>query len=640
MPVEGIKELWRQVDRRATVPETGLTTQGPQHAGPGAAGEQSGVGAADVPAEAAPLEQHAAAGVRWTMRAGFAALFEGAPGSLWSDPGSHGWQPVKHSATRAVWRGQLAGVSCYLKYYHPAGWTDVLKLRLGRSACAAEWNAALYALRAGVSAVRPIGWSQRVSYRGRPACLLVTEAVEPAYCLTRFWHMVCTDDDPRRRRQDTTTLIELLAEMIARAHQAGFEHRDMHAANILVQSVAPGRYRTVLVDLHNARIGAPLEARAVVRSLCQLNQWFRRHSGVKDRLRFLRRYLRWRNEYEPLFEHGRPLDVPFAELVRLLDRQAERHAWRLWAKRDRRCLREGRYFARLRVGRWRANVFLRSKRAVRHSPASGLVLSRSWWRRQLADPQRWLDEPGGSICKRSHSALVARIALPIDGKSLAAIVKRPVARNWRRGLRLLLAPSRSRRGWRLGHALLNRDIPTARPLALLERRLGPLVFDSFLLTEEIPGAVDLESWLRREFERCSPGEWHRLKRALHARLVRHLRLLAQRGFVHRDCKAQNVLVTSDLHLFWVDLDGIRRRQRVRLADELDALVRLHVSLRDVPGLTRGDRARFLRDYLARFGRDPAEMWRRLWPSLVRAGERKLRAKQLRAAWKRKHYGRP
>ena len=160
-------------------------------------------------------------------------------------------------------------------------------------------------------------------------------------------------------------MIDTLAALIARAHQAGFEHRDMHVANILVHPVAPGKYETFFVDLQNVKTDRPLSDRAVVRNLAQLNQWFRRHSSLADRLRFLRRYLRWRNEYEQTYTHGRPLTLTLPQLVRALAGRAEVHAQRLWSKRDRRAQRNSRYYSQVRLaGGWRGAVYLACKRPV------------------------------------------------------------------------------------------------------------------------------------------------------------------------------------------------------------------------------------------------------------------------------------
>lgn len=586
-------------------------------------------------------------GLGWTFRAGFGPELARISAAVWRNPESQpDWRLVKQNGSREVWRATFDGGIWYLKYYALSGVGALVK-RLARVApCQAEWRCGMYALRNGIAAVEPCGYTPSVLRRGRRMALLVTAGVEPAYPLHEFWQTLNSDGDARRRVADVSQLIESLADLIARAHQAGFEHLDMHAANILVQPLGRRRYRALFVDLHSARLGVPISDHAVVRNLAQLNQWFQRSATLSDRLRFLRAYCRRRDEHELDFEHGRALDLDFAGLVDALAREARRHAARLWAQRDRRSLRQGRYFVRLSCGGWKGMAFARCKHASGESPASRLVLDRAWWSKRLADPAALVAPTRGGVCKDSHSAVVARALWPHADGELAVILKRPRARTWMRRIARLLA-SRSRRGWVVGQALLNRDISTARPLAVLERKVGPVVVDSLLVTEAIPGAVDLEQDLRREHARvfegdppAGPHRWAAFKRELAPVLVRHVRRLHERGFVHRDCKAGNILVARRpaLRLLWIDLDGIRRSRRVGFEAECAALVRLHVSLLGVPGITRCDRARFLRDYLARWGSTPGN-WRVVWRRLSPRVTAKLEALARRRAWKRVHYGR-
>lgn len=580
-------------------------------------------------------------GLTWVHRPGAEAFLTSVPARIWVEPEAQGWQRVKHNARREVWRAVIAGAPYYLKYYFRDHWIRVLRRLFRDASCRAEWDSGQFALRAGLPAPRPVAYAMNLR-RGRRRCdLLISEGVEPAYSLSDFWQSLSSDQHERRRRQDAAQLGERLAEMIARAHQAGFEHLDLHAANILVQPVGPRRYRTLFVDLQSARQDVPIGDRAVVRNLAQLNQWFRRHSSVGDRVRFLRAYLRWRNEYETAFPHGRPLGLSFPQLATALRHAAEHHARRLGAQRDRRATRNGRYFTRVRLaGGWRGMAVVTAKHATDNSPASQLTFDRAWWLQQLAQPLRWFADHAPGRCKDSHSACVCRAMLSHNHQPLPVIVKRPRARNARRRLALFWPPSRSWRAWCIGHALLHRDVLTARPLAVLERRLGPFVLDSILITEAQPDALDLEAYLRRESGARSPREWARFKRALAPRLAAHLRQLHDRGFEHRDCKASNILVCPGPapRLMWIDLDGIRRAGPFARRRRLDALVRLHVSLGNVPGLTRTDRLRVLKAYLTRYG-PSAHSWRSLWPVLAQAAARKQRAKTARRVWKLKHYGR-
>lgn len=579
----------------------------------------------------------------WTYRNGFGDVLGRIPASTWLNPeGQDGWRRIKANSLREVWRAPLGGRVFFVKYYRINGPASRLRAMLRGPACLAEWNSGIYALGAGIAAVQPAGYAVNVRRQGGTQSLLVTEGVEPAQPLNEFWASLASDVQPRRRREDARQVIELLGEMIARAHQAGFEHMDMHAANILVQPTAIRRYRTLFVDLHSARLGGPLSDRAVVRNLAQLNQWFRRHASIGDRIRFLRAYFRWRNEYEQAFEHARPLELTFEQLVKALVDEADTHAQRLWAQRDRRVRRSGRYFSRIRLpGRWRGSVFVRCKQPLAESRASTLVLDKAWWRRQLASPLRWFDSPDkAEACKDSHSAMVARAVLDHPDGRLPVILKRPRLRNWRRTLAQLIGGTRTMRAWRMGHALLHRDIAAARPLAAVERRIGPFATDSLLMTEAVPGAVDLEAALRREHAERLPRDWFAYKRDLLRLLVRHVRLLQDRGFAHRDCKAGNILVVEhpQRKLLWIDMDGLRHVRRLSRSQMLRPLMRLHVSLLEVPGLTRTDRVRFLRAFFARFGVGPRE-WRAAHREIARLSERKLAAAQTRRAWKLQHYGR-
>ncbi|MEW6249546.1 MAG: lipopolysaccharide kinase InaA family protein [Planctomycetota bacterium] len=600
------------------------------------------------------------AGLTWTCRPDAPPVLEAVPAHAWADPPRQGWTRVKQNSHREVWRATIQNRPLYLKYYFRRGWLRRLTRLLRGPACRREWAGGVYAEHAGIAAARPLAYTLDLRRAGRYCSLLITEAIEPAQPLNEFWLQLEADDNALRRRHDEAALCEQVAELIARAHQAGFEHLDMHAANLLVQTVGPRQYRAAFVDLQSARRGVPLSPRAVVRNLAQLNQWFRKHSSAGQRLRFLRAYLRWRNEFETRFEHGRALELSFEELVAALDRVAHRHAERLGGQRDRRTRRDGRYFTPLKLpGGWRGMAVTACKHPTDDSRASSLAFDRKWWRAQFANPLRWFaDAPAADgaapppasahsgYCKNSHSSLVRRGLLTHEAGNVPVMLKRPLARNWQRRLALLRWPSRSLRGWRLGHALLHRDVPTARPLVVLERRFGPLVLDSVLVTEAIPGAVDLEAFLQREHSIHSPPAWAALKRQLITLAARQLRRLHAAGFAHRDCKATNLLVVRypRLALLWIDLDGIRPVGRPAInagqlaAHQLRALARLHVSLLEQPGLTRTDRVRFLRTYLQRYGAPPDE-WRTLWPALTRLAAKKHAAKQARRAWKLKHYGR-
>ncbi|QOJ13822.1 MAG: hypothetical protein HRU75_03820 [Planctomycetia bacterium] len=596
-------------------------------------------GAAARRTDGAPQQETRSAGLRWTTCGGFDSAVRAVEPGAWADPGGAGWQLVKRNAVREVWRATILGRDFYLKYYCSGGIRSRIKRWFGQDACRSEWAASVYAAANGIAAARPAGFTSGIRRDGRSWSLLVTHAVTPATPLDAFWRGLCSDGNVRRRRTDVEALVETLAELLARAHQSGFEHLDMHAANILVQTVAPRRYRAVFIDLHGARIDAPIGPGAVVRNLAQLNQWFSRHSSTGDRLRFLRAYLRRRHEFEHVFRHARPLETDFRELVASLRRAAQRHAERLWSQRDRRIGRRGRYFDRVTGhGGWQGMVCLTAKHGDRPAGGASVTLERGWWPLVLRDPAALLGT-GASGVKDSHSAEVLRTELAHPDRPLQVIIKRPRGRTLWRRLRNALGAPRVARAFALGHALLHRDIATARPLAALQRRIGPWMTDSLLITEVVPGAVDLGRAIERAVLRLDARERWRYKARLAHLLAAELRRFHDRGFVHRDCKAQNLLVCEEpLRLVWIDMDGVRRAVRVTREDERRALARLCVSLDESPGLTRGDVARFLKAYCARFGAD-VNRWRQMWRAVAPLVRRKAAQRERRTAWKLANYGR-
>ncbi len=112
--------------------------------------------------------------------------------------------------------------------------------------------------------------------------------------------------------------------------------------------------------------------------------------------------------------------------------------------------------------------------------------------------------------------------------------------------------TRAQRGWEFGRLLRTHGIPSPRPLAYLERRVGPLRGRSYLVTQFV-NATTLRRFVAEYADRDLPLEltnefaktWHRL---------RNLQL------THGDTKSTNFLVTKDLRLWLIDLDSMFRHR--------------------------------------------------------------------------------
>ncbi|MFO0972285.1 MAG: lipopolysaccharide kinase InaA family protein [Phycisphaerae bacterium] len=558
----------------------------------------------------------------------FAALVEGP-----------GIRRIKRNGQRDVWRLDVRCGSYFLKRYRNESLASRLKTALRGPVAELEWSAGHYAARHGIAAVRPVAYAWRGTHRWSARSLLVTRAVPGAMPLCDYWLSV--RDQPTRAGAMTRGV----ARLVARAHQCGFHHLDMHAGNIIVQTEGAGAPRPMFVDLHNARIGASVRPRAIVANLAQLNQWFRRHATRAQRLRFLKAYLVARDEFAQASPFARNWHIEPRTLLATLALAARRHAERLWAKRDRRSMRSGRYFARIQLRNgWTGHAALVTKHPRAGSRVSHLVCEPAQWAEWLAAPESWVAPQNTTVLKDSHSARVCRATLPTD-PPLPIIAKRPIPRSLFKRLLYWIGPSRNRRAWRRANMLLHRDLPAAQPLALVERRtLGLWRRDSILLTEFVENAVDLEAFLVRELPRQPSDVQRRMKDRLIGAVVSLVVDLAERGFAHRDFKAPNILVrwdspyTGPAELVLIDMDGVSHRGGVQRAAARRALVRLSVSLADVGLVTRTDRARALRGFLIHSGQARAE-WTREWGAWQAESDAKADEKDARRDWKLARYGR-
>ena len=478
----------------------------------------------------------------------------------------------------------------------------------------------------------------------RPTSILVTAGIRDAVPLNEVWESTASSQiiDSQARR----AMIDAVARLIAQAHQNGIEHFDLHSGNVLIQQ-RPAGYGAIFVDLHSIRVGRPVSDASVVRNLAQLNQWFRTRATLTDRLRFLHRYLYWRDHVQNDGSCARKLTSDRRQLLTMLDGAIVRHANTLYTKRDRRLMRTGRYFAEIKLSHgWHAHAFLRSKHPVTGSRASIMAFSPQQWKEWLRDPLHWVTPPDrAAIIKDSRSAMVCRGRLEMEGGQVLDVVcKRSLPRNFIKRVIYALKTSRPMQTWKRANALLNRQVLTARPLAVVEQRRWGLMLDSILITEYIEHARDLDTVITVYLRELSSERQRRVKQQIARSLVNIVRLMHERGFAHRDFKAPNIMVQWDPakeecpRVLLVDLDGLRMVSWPLRRHKIQALARLNISLDHCKLISLTDRVRFLKQYLGGPGR-PEPEWKSVWREIAIISERKrgVRARQQRRMFRK--YGR-
>jgi hypothetical protein len=314
------------------------------------------------------------------------------------------------------------------------------------------------------------------------------------------------------------------------------------------------------------------------------------------------------------------MQPPAPALSRRIERATVASNLRFWTNRDRRCFGSNRYFRRVRRDNVAGNV-------VADLPAEVLAPF-------LADPDAPFGGPGVGVLKDSASSTVAAMELPLPGRMLSVVYKRFAVTAWSDPLVSLIRPTSALRSWVMGHALLTRLLPTPRPLVMLHRSRNGLAREGYLLTEKVPDAVDLGVYVDR-LAGLPAARRQGLLRDLLDRVGRLLATLHQRHLSHRDLKAPNLLLQLGADglvvegIFFIDLVGVRRHRKLRRPRKVRNLARLHASFHSHPGVTRTDKLRFLRAYLAvrlrgRLG------WKRWWHQIEAATASKIRRNQLRS----------
>jgi tRNA A-37 threonylcarbamoyl transferase component Bud32 len=159
----------------------------------------------------------------------------------------------------------------------------------------------------------------------------------------------------------------------------------------------------------------------------------------------------------------------------------------------------------------------------------------------VADPDAWLEQ--GIPLKRGRSATLALVEL--DGRRL--VIKRYNIKGAGHALSRAWRPSRAWHSWIEAHRLQFLGISTPRPLALVERRLGPLRGRAWLITEYCEGPNLQE---RLSAENGLPPDIAEAVRRLFSQL-------AEARISHGDLKATNFLCSGD-ELVVLDLDAMRQ----------------------------------------------------------------------------------
>jgi tRNA A-37 threonylcarbamoyl transferase component Bud32 len=575
----------------------------------------------------ANLVEHRCGGIRWLLRPDCAGevdrLFgpDGMRLDEWLKDGSA--TIVKQAPHRTLYRVILPGLDFHLKHYPARGGRAWLSSLLRPPRARLEYDRTRALIERGVPTCEPLAIGDPLDEATSAVSYLMTRTLPETVALNLFLEQPPADWAEARRARFRQRLAAALGRLLAAMHDAGVLHHDLHPGNILLRIDADDEPVLYLIDTLMVRLGPPLTPRAARDNLVVLNRWFSLRSQRSDRLRFWLAYTKARKDL-PAEDQG-PHTVWAA--VRELERRTLRSNLRFWRSHDSRCLENNRWFHPFRLGD-----------AGGHTVADldGATLAAL-----VSEPDPRLQRPGACILKESPTSAVVAFTLPTASGPLPVVGKRFAVRPWW-WLAALARPSPALRSYVLGHALRLRCLPTPRPLAVWDRYRNGLPCWGYLLTERVPDAVDLKTFVASLACRPLAERLVRLRRLID-QAARLIRLLHERHLSHRDLKAANLLVSpvpaaitsrgigpmasADVsggdHIWFIDLVGVYRHRKLRRSRKVRDLARLHASFHSHPSITRTDKLRFLRLYL-RWGLSGRQGWKRWWQEIAAATAAKVR----------------
>ncbi|HEX2974264.1 MAG TPA: lipopolysaccharide kinase InaA family protein [Tepidisphaeraceae bacterium] len=461
---------------------------------------------------------------------------------------------IKNRSYRQVWRFECAGQSYYLKFYPRAGFRNRFSRLFRGSKALNEFNRLQRLQKAGVSAARGVVSLMGMTINGRKGDAVILKGIEPAVQLDHYLnqHALNGQDVP-----DHHSIVLQILDILEKLGRAGLGHTDLHLGNFLLKDG-----RVYLLDGYAVHQGG-----LTMRDIQLLALSASPHLTHTDL------YRAWKR-----LGPGGPLP------------RTNARGPSLWRHLVARTFKEERYHGRLQLGDWQGHFFKCAKFPQRWSTVSRLDITEKDWRQAWPLLLQQMESDQFEVLKRSPSGDVLAGEIILGGRPVPVVVKCPRRRYWYRYFNEIGRGSRSRRAWTKAWQLIVRNVPTAWPLLLMERRKLGYVTDSLTVFERIPGqALSSPTWAARSAE-----AYHTLLQ----RVGRLLRAIEQVGLFFYDSKSSNWMIRDDPALgltpMLIDTDGVRRIKCLSRG----GFNRLLRSLRENPGIpfSREDALALARGY--------------------------------------------
>jgi len=483
-------------------------------------------------------------GAVWTVCAEeTGAVSESLIGRLTSAAPQPGTTVIRENLIRASFLVKTDSRDCpelFVKRYKTGGLSDALKYLLLPSKARTEWRALNLFEARGLPCPKAIAFSEKKTAGVLRDAFLVTRSLAPAPALNEYVER--TPPAPETRREITCAL----ARLVQKLHARGVYYRDLHAGNILIRHRSGSAPDLFFIDLHRAKFPPALFQWMQVRDIAQLCNSL--PATAADSARFFLAYT------QAAGMSGRRSRA-FRKLIQA--KRAELEARRI-RSRSKRCLRNSTVFEK--KASWRETYF--GRRDFGRAAAENAIALHAVQRE--TDLERAVKQTSKSVLTRH--VIEGHIPFCVKGYQYLGPLY---------AVKSLFRKSRAVKSWTAAHGLLVRGIDTPLPLAVVEKKWGPFILESFLVTRWLTGVLELNEYLQHT---PLQGRKHAFIKAL----ALAMRAVHDKGIYHGDLKSNNILV-EDLgpegwRFYFIDLDRVSFTRRVLFQERANNLAQSNASV--------------------------------------------------------------
>jgi len=320
--------------------------------------------------------------------------------------------------------------------------------------------------------------------------------------------------------EELTTLMQAVTIELATQHVLGIVQRDLHLKNFLLKN-------NQILTLDGGSIQCFHKSLAKKPSLDHLGLFFAQLGVGTEQLQ---------QELFQTYVRARGWIVKSVD-VRYLQTVIKKWHRRRWQRYVAKLKRSSSAFAKIAT------------------PQKWIMYDRNYdlpeFQQFLANPEAIFNQQPTKILKAGRTSTVAKITL--DNKVF--VVKRYNVKGVWHWLRRSLRPTRAVASWQLAHLLRLFGIPTAKPVACIEKRFLGLRNKSYFVMEYISGAH-----LGDYFKHYQKEDTRFVTMA--ARVMALFNNLAKLRISHGDLKMTNILIENERPIL-IDLDGVTEHRSVK-----------------------------------------------------------------------------